>query len=229
MRARQNSLFLVEYPFNGSWTPARILQFVPKRYSDIFYLWSSRALYLMKMHSEQGLNGGSKLFNACVTVPVCEPEPHKIPLMLTWLWERAQREEVAVVPFQSTVPFHLILPSDTNKRIRAHSFRQSLHSRQCGEELSKIALDSGADLSFKSASTMAVGRLISLGYEKRKRGRDRVWKSKMRFDYHPHNSHLRHAPSLNLLVYDKTVETLLQDNLIVQDYFRGCRDFERDQ
>lgn len=113
MRAnkQQNFLFLVEYPFNGSWTPARILQFVPKRYSDIFYLWSSRALYFMKMHSEQGLNGGSKLLNACVTVPVCEPEPHKIPLMLTWLWERAQREEVAAVPFQSTVPFHLILPS----------------------------------------------------------------------------------------------------------------------
>jgi len=43
----------------------------------------------------------------------------------------------------------------------------------------------------------------------------------MRFDYHPHNSHLRHAPSLNLLVYDKTVETLSQDNLIVQDYFGG--------
>jgi len=75
------------------------------------------------------------------------------------------------IPKHCPIPPHssLFSPSDTNKRIRAHSFRQSLHSRQCGKELSKIALDSGADLSFKSASTMAVGRLISLGYEKKER------------------------------------------------------------
>lgn len=76
---------------------------------------------------------------------------------------------------------------------------------------------------------MAVGRLISLGYEKEREGEKESEKSKMRFDYHPHNLHLRHEPSLNLLVYDKTVETLSQDNLIVQDYFGGCGEFERNQ
>lgn len=130
------------------------------------------------------------------------------------------------IPKHCPIPPHssLFSPSDTNKRIRAHSFRQSLHSRQCGEELSKIALDSGADLSFKSASTMAVGRLISLGYDKEREGEKESEKSKMRFDYHPHNLHLRHAPSLNLLVYDKIVETLSQDSLIVQDYLETLKE-----
>lgn len=56
-----------------------------------------------------GLNGGSKRVYVCVTVLVGELEPRKISLMLTWLWERAQEEEVAAVPFRSTVPFRLIL------------------------------------------------------------------------------------------------------------------------
>lgn len=66
--------------------------------------------------------------------------------------------------------------------------------------------------------------------KKRKKEREReteAEKSKMRFDYHPHNLYLRHVPSLNLLVYDKTVETLSQDNLIVQDYIGGCGSFKR--
>lgn len=58
-----------------------------------------------------GLNGGSKRVYVCVSVLVGELEPRKISLMLTWLWERAQEEEVAAVPFRSTVPFRLILSS----------------------------------------------------------------------------------------------------------------------
>ncbi len=177
---------MFQFWWNIQWYTCQI----PKCYS--LYFWTfppSRDFSFMKMPSEQGLNGGSKLPNACV---VTVPEPHKITLMLTGCERGFGGRKWQC---QSTVPFHLILPSDTNKRIRAYSFRQSFHSRQCGEELSKLALDSGADLSFKSASTMVVGRLISLGHDKEREGEKESEKSKIEIDYHPHNSHLRLAPS----------------------------------
>lgn len=167
-------------------TPVKI----PKYYS--LYFWTfppSRAFSFMKMPSEQELNGGSKLPNACVWL--CLSLIRSLSCSLGCERGFGARKWQC----QSTVPFHLILPSDTNKRIRAHSFRQSFHSRQCGEELSEIVLDSGADLSFKSASTMVVGRLISLGHDKEREGEKESEKSKMRFYYHPHNLHLRLAPS----------------------------------
>lgn len=76
--------------------------------------------------------------------------PHKMSLMLTWLWRPPGLEGTkgrGILRSPSPGP---ILPPclgpDTNKRIRSPRFRQALHSRQSSEQLSVTLNDKSANL-----------------------------------------------------------------------------------
>lgn len=88
-------------------------------------------------------------------LPLAPDGPHKMSLMLTWLWRSGGgtkgrgilRPLPAPALTPPTPPFFLpFLGPDTNKRIRSPRFRQALHSRQSLEQLSVTLNDKSANL-----------------------------------------------------------------------------------
>lgn len=76
--------------------------------------------------------------------------PHKMSLMLTWLWRPRVWRGLRAVAFCGPIPPQPHSSSrsgpDTNKRIRSPCFRQTLHSRQSFEQLSVTLNDKSANL-----------------------------------------------------------------------------------
>lgn len=77
--------------------------------------------------------------------------PHKMSLMLTWLWRPPGLEGTKgrgiLRPQPGPGPIlPPVLGPDTNKRIRSPRFRQALHSRQSLRQLSVTLNDKSANL-----------------------------------------------------------------------------------
>lgn len=75
--------------------------------------------------------------------------PHKMSLMLTWLWRpglEGTKGRGILQPHPTPAPFFPLSGPDTNKRIRSPRFRQTLHSRQSSDQLSVTLNDKSANL-----------------------------------------------------------------------------------
>lgn len=91
------------------------------------------------------------LMCVCVGVSVSARvhRPHKMSLMLTWLWRpglEGTKGHGILQPHPTTAPFFPLSGPDTNKRIRSPRFRQTLHSRQSSNQLSVTLNDKSANL-----------------------------------------------------------------------------------
>lgn len=75
--------------------------------------------------------------------------PHKMSLMLTWLWRpglEGTKGRGILQPYPTPAPFFPLSGPDTNKRIRSPCFRQTLYSRQSSDQLSVTLNDKSANL-----------------------------------------------------------------------------------
>lgn len=75
--------------------------------------------------------------------------PHKMSLILTWLWRpglEGTKGRGILQPHPTPAPFFPLSGPDTNKRIRSPCFRQTLYSRQSSDQLSVTLNDKSANL-----------------------------------------------------------------------------------
>lgn len=84
-----------------------------------------------------------------VYICACVHRPHRMSLMLTWLWRpgpEGTKGHGILRPHPTPAPFFPLSGPDTNKRIRSPCFRQTLHSRQSSDQLSVTLNDKSANL-----------------------------------------------------------------------------------